>query len=163
MIEPAPASGLPQLSKYELLEEIGHGGMATVYRAKDRRLGREVAVKIIHRHLRENAEVGARFIAEARAAAKLHHPGIVEVYDVSTEDDGERFLVVELIRGTTLRKVLQAHRQMPAEIGAAIALELCEAVEHAHEASIIHRDIKPENVLVELPTDREASSAWSSP
>ena len=148
------ASGFPKLAKYELLEEIGHGGMATVYRALDLRLGREVAVKIIHKHLRENAEVGTRFIAEARAAAKLHHPGIVEVFDVSSEDDPERYLVVELLRGATLRKVLVDHRDMPAEVGAAIVLELCEAVEHAHEAAIIHRDIKPENVLVELPEDR---------
>src|SRR3954463_7637936 len=135
----ASLGGTPVLEKYELLEEIGHGGMATVYRAKDRRLGREVAVKIIHRHLRENDEVGRRFIAEARAAAKLRHPGIVEVYDVSTEEDADRFLVVELLRGTTLRKVLLQHRQMPAEIGAAIVLSLCAALEHAHASSIIHR------------------------
>ncbi|MFS8069362.1 MAG: serine/threonine-protein kinase, partial [Byssovorax sp.] len=153
------ASGFPKLAKYELLEEIGHGGMATVYRALDLRLGREVAVKIIHKHLRENAEVGTRFIAEARAAAKLHHPGIVEVFDVSSEDDAERYLVVELLRGATLRKVLVDHRDMPAEVGAAIVLELCEAVEHAHEAAIIHRDIKPENVLVELPEDRALADA----
>jgi eukaryotic-like serine/threonine-protein kinase len=152
----------PKLPKYELLEEIGHGGMATVYRARDVRLGREVAVKIIHRHLRENAEVGTRFIAEARAAAKLRHPGIVEVYDVSSEDDSERYLVVELLRGATLRKVLLAHREMPAEVGACIVLELCEALAHAHEASIIHRDIKPENVLVELPEDRAAAAKVSS-
>ena len=155
----AVQSGLPQLAKYELLEEIGHGGMATVYRARDLRLGREVAIKIIHKHLRENAEVGTRFIAEARAAAKLHHPGIVEVFDVSGEDDSERYLVVELLRGATLRKVLVEHRDMPAEVGAAIVLELCEAVEHAHEAAIIHRDIKPENVLVELPEDRALANA----
>jgi eukaryotic-like serine/threonine-protein kinase len=155
----AVASGLPQLAKYELLEEIGHGGMATVYRARDVRLGREVAIKIIHKHLRENAEVGTRFIAEARAAAKLHHPGIVEVFDVSGEDDSERYLVVELLRGATLRKVLVDHRDMPAEVGAAIVLELCEAVAHAHEAAIIHRDIKPENVLVELPEDRALANA----
>ena len=153
------ASGFPELTKYELLEEIGHGGMATVYRARDLRLGREVAIKIIHKHLRENAEVGTRFIAEARAAAKLHHPGIVEVFDVSSEDDAERYLVVELLRGATLRKVLVDHRDLPAEVGAAIVLELCEAVEHAHEAAIIHRDIKPENVLVELPEDRAAALA----
>src|SRR5690349_3077303 len=88
----AGAEGLPKLEKYELIEELGHGGMATVYRARDPRLRREVAVKIIHRHLRENAEVGARFVAEARAAAKLRHPGIVEVYDVSSEQDRERYL-----------------------------------------------------------------------
>ena len=73
------------LSKYELLDEIGHGGMATVYRARDRRLGREVAVKVIHRHLQENPEVAARFQSEALAVAKVKHPNIVEVYDVSGE------------------------------------------------------------------------------
>ncbi|NUO53203.1 MAG: serine/threonine protein kinase [Polyangiaceae bacterium] len=154
MTEPAPRNSLPQLEKFELLEEIGHGGMATVFRAVDNRLGREVAVKIIHRHLRENKEVATRFLAEARAAAKLKHPGIVEVYDVSAEDDRERFLVVELVRGNTLRKVLQENREMPAEIGVAIAIELCEAIEHAHASGIVHRDIKPENVLVSLPADR---------
>jgi serine/threonine-protein kinase len=150
----APSDVLPKLDKFELCEEIGHGGMATVYRAKDLRLGREVAVKIIHRHLRDNPEVATRFVSEARAAAKLKHRGIVEVYDVSSEDDREKFLVVELIRGRTLRKILLEDRDMPAEIGAAIVAELCDAVEHAHAAGIVHRDIKPENVLVERPSDR---------
>ena len=150
------ASGLPAIDKYELLEEIGHGGMATVYRARDPRLGREVAIKVIHKHLRENTEVATRFVAEARAAAKLRHPGIVEVYDVSAEEDGERYLVVELIRGCTLRKILERHRDMPAEIGASMVLELCDALDHAHASGIIHRDVKPENVLVELPADRPA-------
>ena len=147
----ASLAGSPVLEKYDLLEEIGHGGMATVYRSMDKRLGREVAVKVIHKHLRENSEVAARFVAEARAAAKLRHPNIVEVYDVSADDDRYRYLVVELIRGTTLRKILQDHREMPAEVGAAIVLELCDALTHAHEAGIIHRDVKPENVLIELP------------
>ncbi|WP_437790220.1 serine/threonine-protein kinase [Sorangium sp. So ce693] len=149
---------LPKLEKYELIEELGHGGMATVYRARDPRLRRDVAVKIIHKHLRENTEVGTRFVAEARAAAKLRHPGIVEVYDVSSEQDRERYLVVELLRGATLRKILGAHREMPAEIGAAVVLELCDALEHAHASGIIHRDVKPENVLVELPSDRAGES-----
>ena len=154
----ASLAGMPVLEKYDLLEEIGHGGMATVYRSKDKRLGREVAVKIIHKHLRENPEVASRFTAEARAAAKLRHPNIVEVYDVSADDDRYRYLVVELIRGTTLRKVLQDHREMPAEIGASIVLELCEALTHAHEAGIIHRDVKPENVLIELPSGCRGSA-----
>ena len=158
MTEASALPGLPRLAKYELIEEIGHGGMATVYRARDKRLGREVAIKLIHKHLRENAEVGARFVAEARAAAKLRHPRIVEVYDVSNEEDGERYLVVELCRGTTLRKILQRHRDMPAEIGASIVLVLCEALEHAHASGIVHRDVKPENVLVELPADRTSES-----
>jgi serine/threonine-protein kinase len=157
----SPVPTLPFLAKYELLEEIGHGGMATVYRARDPRLGREVAIKIIHKHLRENSEVGVRFVAEARAAAMLRHPGIVEVYDVSAEEDGDRYLVVELLRGTTLRKILQQHRDMPAEIGAAVVLVLCEALEHAHASGIIHRDVKPENVLVELPNDRALAASNS--
>ena len=150
------ANGLPRIEKYELLEEIGHGGMATVYRARDLRLGREVAVKVIHRHLRDNAEVASRFLSEARAAAKLHHPSIVEVFDVSADEDPERYLVAELIRGTTLRRIYLRHRDMPAEVAASVVRVLCDAVQEAHAAGVIHRDLKPENVLVELPSDRPA-------
>lgn len=141
----------PVLDKYEVGEEIGHGGMATVYRARDRRLDRDVAIKVIHRHLRENAEVAARFVSEARAVAKLKHPNIVEVYDVSDETDAERYLVVELVRGTTLRRLLHTHGHMPAEIAAVVAIEIAEGLQHAHEHGVIHRDVKPENVLVEPP------------
>lgn len=156
-------TGLPKLSKYELVEEIGHGGMATVYRARDPRLGRDVAIKLIHKHLRENPEVAKRFVDEARAAAKLRHQAIVDVYDVSGPEDDERYLVVELVRGTTLRKLLQKHRDMPAEIGAAIVFVLCEALEHAHASGIIHRDVKPENVLVELPSDGDEAAYEKAP
>jgi serine/threonine-protein kinase len=140
-----------RLDKYELLAEIGHGGMATVYRARDLRLERDVAVKLIHKHLREIPDVRRRFVAEAKAVAKLRHPGIVDVYDVSDEQDEERYLVVELIGGTTLRKVLDEHGHLPSEIGAILTLMLCDAVQHAHDSAVIHRDIKPENVLIEMP------------
>lgn len=136
------------MDKYELLEEIGHGGMATVYRALDRRLGREVGVKLIHRHLRENTEVAARFVAEARAVARLRHPNIVDVYDISDELDAERYLVVELVRGPTLRQVIAEHGALPPELAAAIGLQLASALAHAHAEGVIHRDIKPENVLI---------------
>jgi serine/threonine-protein kinase len=145
----ARAGRTPQLAKYEVIEEIGHGGMATVYRARDKRLGREVAVKVIHPHLRDSREVVSRFNAEARAVAKLRHPNIVEVFDVSEADEAEQYLVVELVRGTTLRKVLQKHGAMPAEIAASLALELLGALAHANAAGVVHRDIKPENVLIE--------------
>ena len=115
MTEPSALPGLPRLAKYELIEEIGHGGMATVYRARDVRLGREVAIKLIHKHLRENPEVRRRFVSEAKAVAKLKHPGIVEVYDVSADSEDERYLVVELIRGKSLRQVLQDHGALPAD------------------------------------------------
>ena len=140
---------MPQLAKYELLEELGHGGMATVYRARDRRLGREVAVKVIHPHLRNSREVVSRFNAEAKAVAKLRHPNIVDVYDVSEPDEADQYLVVGLVRGTTLRKLLQERGPMPPEIGAALGSELLAALAHAHANGVVHRDVKPENVLIE--------------
>ena len=144
---------LPQLTKYDIVEEVGHGGMASVYRARDRRLDRDVAVKIIHKHLRENPEVATRFEAEARAVAKLRHPNIVEVYDVSEPEDPEKYLVVELLRGITLRHLLSEGGEMPPEVAAAIGLELGAALSHAHAAGVVHRDLKPENVLVEVDRD----------
>ncbi|MCL2448248.1 MAG: serine/threonine protein kinase [Polyangiaceae bacterium] len=149
-VEAARPRGLPQLAKYQILEEIGRGGMATVYRALDTRLGREVAVKVIHPHLRESAEVAKRFHTEATAVAKLRHANIVEVYDVSEPNEAERYLVVELVRGTTLRRLLSEHGALPPEIAGAIAIELLDALAHAHASGVVHRDIKPENVLVEL-------------
>lgn len=144
------AEDRPRLDKYEVLEEIGHGGMATVYRAHDKRLGRDVAVKVIHRHLRESKEVAARFVSEARAVAKLRHRNIVEVYDVSDEGETERYLIVELVPGITLRKLLSDNGHMPAEIAAAVGIELAGALEHAHQQGVVHRDVKPENVLVDF-------------
>ena len=144
------AESLPQLDKYEVLEELGHGGMATVYRARDLRLDREVAVKIIHKHLRENTEIGARFDAEARAVAKLRHPNIVEVYDVSAPDEPDKYIVVELSRGITLRRALTKFHDLPPEVAAALGLDLASALAHAHGAGVIHRDLKPENVLIEI-------------
>jgi serine/threonine-protein kinase len=142
-------SRLPELAKYDVVEEIGHGGMATVYRARDRRLGREVAVKIIHPHLRDSREIVSRFNTEARAVAKLRHPNIVEVFDVSEEGEAEQYLVAELLRGTTLRKLLHDSGAMPPEVAAAFALDLLAAIAHANDSGVVHRDIKPENVLVE--------------
>src|SRR5271165_4180278 len=123
-MEAVARSRLPQLAKYDVIEEIGHGGMATVYRAIDKRLGREVAVKVIHPHLRDSREVVQRFNTEARAVAMLRHPNIVEVFDVSEPDEPEQYLVAELLRGTNLRKLLQSHGVMPPEVAAALALEL---------------------------------------
>src|SRR5690606_21688284 len=123
---------------------------ATVYRARDRRLGREVAVKVIHRHLRESPEVRARFQAEALAVAKLKHPNIVEVYDVSSDDEDEHYLVVELVRGITLRQLLRESAPLPPEIAACITVEVCKAIATAHKHGVVHRDIKPENVLISM-------------
>jgi serine/threonine-protein kinase len=131
--------------------------MATVYRARDKRLGREVAVKIIHRHLRENKEVGQRFASEARAVAKVKHPGVVEVYDVSDDESDERYLVVELVRGKTLRQLLTEEQYLPPEVAAAIGIEISLALEHAHGLGVIHRDVKPENVLLRTVPEGRSS------
>lgn len=148
----------PELVKYELLEEIGHGGMATVYRARDKRLGREVALKLIHRHLRQSPEILRRFILEATTIAKLKHRNVVEVYDVSDEGSLERFLVVELIEGGTLRDILNQGPLSP-EVAAAIVVEVGEGLAHAHLHGVVHRDVKPENVLLELPSGSERLAA----
>jgi serine/threonine-protein kinase len=155
MIPPMVASAgsrggrVPVLAKYDVLEELGHGGMATVYRAHDKRLGRDVAIKVLHPHLRESSEIAHRFSVEAKAVAKLRHANIVEVFDVSSEDDHEQYLVVELVRGPTLRRLLQQRGALPPEIGASIVMELLSGVAHAHAAGVVHRDVKPENVLIE--------------
>jgi len=150
-----------QLDKYELLTVLGHGGMATVYRARDRRLGRNVAVKVIHRHLRDDNEIATRFVREARAVAKLHHPNIVEVFDVSEPEEAERYLVVELVEGSSLRRFLAEHGKMPAEVAAALAIEVADALQHAHENGVIHRDIKPENVLITARSEPPAAGSQS--
>ena len=146
---------MPVLAKYEVLEEIGHGGMATVYRAHDPRLGRDVAAKVIHPHLRDSLEAKQRFAVEAKAVAKLRHPNIVEVFDVSSEGDVEQYLVVELVRGATLRKVLAERGVLPPEVAASLAVEILAALAHAHATGVVHRDVKPENVMVEhaLPSN----------
>jgi eukaryotic-like serine/threonine-protein kinase len=157
----APRSGrYPVLAKYDVLEELGHGGMATVYRAHDRRLGRDVAVKVIHPHLRDSGEVARRFSIEAQAVAKLRHPNIVEVFDVSAEGEGEQYLVVELLRDKTLRKILQSSGALPPEVAAAIGVELLGALSHAHTHGVVHRDVKPENVIIE---HRAANPAPETP
>ncbi len=156
---PAPTD----LAKYDLIEEIGHGGMATVFRARDKRLERDVALKLLHRHLRESAEIEARFSAEARAVAKLRHPNIVAVFDVSTEDEPEHYLVMELVRGPTLRELLKQHGKLPVEVAAGIVLELAAALEHAHAEGVVHRDIKPENVLIDSSDSGPSSGQDAEP
>jgi eukaryotic-like serine/threonine-protein kinase len=151
----------PSLAKYEVREEIGHGGMATVYRAHDPRLGRDVAIKVIHPHLRDSLEAKQRFYVEAKAVAKLRHPNIVEVFDVSSEGEAEQYLVVELVRGSTLRKVLE-RGAIPPEVAAALGVELLAALAHAHAAGVVHRDIKPENVMIEHRPPREPSDGASA-
>ncbi|HWS59092.1 MAG TPA: Stk1 family PASTA domain-containing Ser/Thr kinase [Actinotalea sp.] len=136
--------------RYEVLSRIARGGMATVYLARDRRLDREVALKVMHPHLAEGA-AGAEFIArfrrEARTAAKLTHPGLVGVYDQGV--DGETsYLTMEYIEGTNLRRHLAEHGSLSVARSLEIADAVLDALAAAHRAGLVHRDIKPENVLL---------------
>jgi hypothetical protein len=132
------------LGRYRLHRRLGQGGFATVWAARDERLERDVAVKILPRE----RIIGGRFEREARAAARLSHPAIVTLYEAAVDDDGA-YLVSELVRGGTLTKALDAGKLSDREI-VQLGLTLCEALDHAHAEGVIHRDVKPANIL--LPT-----------
>jgi serine/threonine-protein kinase len=144
-----------RIGRYELVDEIGRGGMAVVYRARDTALNREVALKLLHPHLAKHDEARRRFQREAHAVARLSHSCVVEIYDYSGEDDTELqtdevFIVMELVEGTTLRKFLDSHPDdpLPAEAAALIARQVFSALDDAHVENVIHRDVKPENILI---------------
>ena len=139
----------PVLERYEIRSELGQGGMSVVYRARDRQLPRDVAVKVLHGFLAKQEDARQRFHREAVAVAKLHHPGIVEIFDYSGPDAPETYIVTELISGATLRDFFEKHGPFPhPEMGALIIAELCRPLAHAHQQGVIHRDLKPENVMV---------------
>jgi serine/threonine-protein kinase len=139
---------LRKLEKYEVLDEIGHGGMATVYRARDSSLDRFVALKVLHPHLQRTTEARARFAREAKSVARLRHPHILEIYDYSGETSDETYIAAELLTGPTLKDFVLSQGELPPEIAACVALQLAEALGEAHAKGVIHRDVKPENVLV---------------
>jgi eukaryotic-like serine/threonine-protein kinase len=135
------------LRRYRLRRRLGTGGFATVWLARDERLDREVAVKILPRE----RVIGGRFEREARAAARLSHPGIVTLYEAAVDDEGA-YLVSELVHGTTLGRLLADGRLSDRDV-VEIGIALCDALAHAHSNGVIHRDVKPSNVLIpERPT-----------
>lgn len=134
-------------ARYVIEKRIARGGMATVYRARDTRLDRPVALKIMYPHLAESADFVARFRREARAAAKLTHPGVVAVYDQGSAQ-GSSYLVMELIKGPNLRTYLRSQGCLPVGEALKITKEILQALAAAHRSGLIHRDVKPENVLL---------------
>jgi serine/threonine-protein kinase len=137
-----------QLGRYRLLELLGTGGMSMVYRGLDTALQREVAVKVLHPHLALQLDARRRLEREARAVARLHHPGILEVFDVSDPEMTDAFLVTELVRGETLRAFAEREPVWPPELAAVLVHQVASALAHAHQAGVVHRDLKPENVML---------------
>ncbi|MGE5544644.1 MAG: Stk1 family PASTA domain-containing Ser/Thr kinase [Bacillota bacterium] len=134
-------------NRYELLEKIGDGGMATVYKARCTLLDRIVAVKILKDEYARDATLVQKFKSEAQAAARLSHPNIVSVYDVG-EDNGYNFIVMEYVEGTNLKEYIQETGPMSPDEAVRITMMICDGLSRAHEKGLIHRDIKPHNILL---------------
>jgi hypothetical protein len=147
-LETIASTPLGSVDRYQLHELVGTGGMSRVYRAWDRTLDREVAVKLLHPHLAGEAESRQRFSREARAVAKLRHPNILEIFDFSGEPTQPAYIVTEFIHGITLRRFAEQTGFALPSLAALCGHALAEALEHAHALGIVHRDLKPENVMV---------------
>src|SRR5712691_7147610 len=135
-----------RLGPYEILGPLGAGGMGEVYKARDTRLERTVAVKVLPSHLSSSAEVRQRFEREARTISQLSHPHICAVYDVGNQD-GIEYLVMEYLEGETLADRL-AKRPLPLEQTLRFGIEMADALDKAHRQGIVHRDMKPGNVML---------------
>ncbi len=134
--------------RYRVGPVLAHGGMSTVYRGTDTRLERPVAIKVMTPRFAADPVFLQRFEREARAAARLHHPGIVGVHDQGVDSDGDHvFLVMELVDGGTLRDLLRQHGRLPVPLAIAVADRVLSALAAAHREGLVHRDVKPENVL----------------
>src|SRR5262245_40133985 len=135
-----------QLGSYEIVSQIGSGGMGEVYKARDTRLNRTVAIKVLPSHFSENAEMKARFDREAQAIAGLNHPHICVLHDVGHQD-GTDYLVMEYLEGQTLAQRLEKGT-LPLDEALKIAIEIADALDKAHRQGVVHRDLKPSNVML---------------
>ncbi|MBO8167836.1 MAG: Stk1 family PASTA domain-containing Ser/Thr kinase [Thermoanaerobacteraceae bacterium] len=133
--------------RYEIIEKIGAGGMAVVYKGRDTLLNRIVTVKVLREQFASDEDFVRRFRREAQAVASLSHPNIVSIYDVG-QQDGLHYLVIEYVQGKTLKEYIRENAPLDLEEAVDIAIQICDALEHAHENNIIHRDIKPQNILL---------------
>lgn len=136
--------------RYRINRSIGEGGMASVYLATDEKLGRKVAVKVLHARFCENEELRRRFLQEARTLSSMDHPNIVKIFDFSGTDSRRLWIVTEIIRGENLSKFAKhfPSRQIPPVLATIIVVEVCKALRLAHAKGVYHRDVKPENVMI---------------
>ena len=140
-------AGMYISDRYEIIEKIGSGGMADVYKAKCHRLNRYIAIKILKQEHSDDKTFIMKFRGEAQSAAGLSHPNIVSVYDVG-EDNGLHYIVMELVEGITLKKFIEKKGKLDIKEAVAIAIQIAQGLEAAHNNHIIHRDIKPQNIMI---------------
>ena len=142
-------TGMTIAERYEILGKIGSGGMADVYKAKDHKLNRFVAVKVLKPEFREDTTFIRKFRSEAQAAAVLTHPNIVNVYDVG-DDEGVYYIVMELIEGITLKEYISKKGKLSIKEATSIAIQVSMGLEAAHSHGIVHRDVKPQNIIISM-------------
>ncbi len=147
-----------QIGKYEILGQLGRGGMGAVYKGRDTIIGRDVAIKIIHEQALNTPGIKKRFYREAQSGGRLSHENITIVYDIR-EEDGKPFIVMEYLEGRDLSQILEAGTPLSNKDKLNIATQICRGLQFAHEQGVIHRDIKPANVQV-CPVG--ASRSWTS-
>lgn len=138
---------MKRIGKYEILDEIGMGGMGIVYKAHDPVIGRDVAIKVVQQRILDAPALRERFYREARSAGRLSHPNITTLYDIG-EDGGTPYLVMEFLGGTDLGTLIRQRHTFTLEEKIDIGLQICRALQYAHQNSVIHRDIKPDNIRV---------------
>src|SRR4051794_15690985 len=154
--------------RYKLLEKIGEGGAAEVFRALDERLDRIVAVKLLRPQFTSDPQSRQRFEVEARAAAGLTHPNIVDIYDFGEAQDGSMFIVMQYVQGDNLKDILQHRGRLSTSEVVSIAEQVCSALTVAHANGLIHRDVKPQNIMIDTAgkvrlTDFGVVKALSAP
>ena len=136
-----------RIGRYQVIERIGRGAMGVVYRARDEAMGRDVALKVLTADLEDDPDIRTRFAREAQAAASLSHPNIITIFDVG-EDDDRFFIVMELLRGRTLKDFLKQPEGVRIERKVDLMMQMCAGLGAAHKASVFHRDMKPGNIFV---------------
>ncbi|MDB4969341.1 MAG: serine/threonine protein kinase [Myxococcales bacterium] len=144
------------IGRYRLLELLGRGGMSVVYLAEHTLLGKKVAIKLLHDEYSRDPRVVARFVDEARAAALVRHPGIVDIHDFGRHDDGRAFLVMERLDGESLARRLHRDGPLPERLVVDVLRQSARALAATHAAGVIHRDLKPANLFLE----RDATQQW---
>ncbi len=154
--KPDPYVGKMFDGRYEVVELLGVGGMGAVYKAKQVKMDRMVALKVIHQHLAEDETVVKRFNREMKTTSRIGHPNVISVYDFGQAEDGEFYLAMELLNGESLQHRIDRDQFLPVDVAVNIGLQVLKALDAAHKEHVIHRDLKPENVmLMELYGDTD--------